>query len=64
MSLGNHPYNARKNKGLSQEAGLLRNWRQQTDHLKMGDRRDLPDIRQSKRLAMLYGLSLTNWDRN
>ncbi len=51
MGLGNHLFHARKKKGLSQEevAGKLGVSRQTIS---------LPDIRQSKRLAVMYGLSL------
>lgn len=58
MSLGNNLFHVRKKKGLSQEEvaeklGVIRQtiskW--ETDET-------LPDIRQSKHLAVLYGLSL------
>ena len=56
MNLGSSLSAARKKSGLSQEAvaeklGVSRQTVSQTDET-------LPDIRQSKRLALLYGLSL------
>lgn len=58
MRLGESLFQARKKRGLSQEAvaeqlGVSR----QTISKWEGDE-TLPDIRQSKRLAVLYGLSL------
>ena len=58
MSLGNHLYNARKNKGLSQEAVAEKLGVSRQTISKWETDETLPDIRQSKRLAMLYGLSL------
>ena len=58
MGLGNNLFHARKSKGLSQETvaeelGVSRQTisKGETDET-------LPDIRQSKRLAVLYGISL------
>ena len=58
MSLGNHLFEARKKRGLSQEevAGKLGVSRQTISKWETDE--TLPDIRQSKRLAALYGLSL------
>lgn len=58
MGLGNNLFNARKKKGLSQEevAGKLGVSRQTISKWETDE--TLPDIRQSKRLAVLYGLSL------
>ncbi len=58
MSLGNHLYHARKKRGLSQEevAEKLGISRQTVSKWETDE--TLPDIRQSKRLAVLYGLSL------
>ena len=58
MSLGNHLFDARKKKGLSQEevAEKLGISRQTVSKWETDE--SLPDIRQSKRLAVLYGLSL------
>lgn len=58
MSLGNHLFNARKKRGLSQEevAGKLGISRQTISKWETDE--TFPDIRQSKRLAVLYGLSL------
>lgn len=58
MSLGNHLFNARKKSGLSQEevAARLGVSRQTISKWELDE--TLPDIRQSKRLANLYGLSL------
>ncbi len=58
MSLGNHLFHARKKKGLSQEevAGKLGISRQTVSKWETDE--TLPDIRQAKRLAVLYGLSL------
>lgn len=58
MSLGNHLFEARKKRGLSQEevAGKLGVSRQTISKWETDE--TLPDIRQSKRLAVLYGLSL------
>lgn len=58
MSLGNSLFNARKKSGLSQEevAGKLGVSRQTISKWETDD--TLPDIRQSKKLALLYHLSL------
>lgn len=58
MSLGSSLYNARKQSGLSQEevAGKLGVSRQTISKWETDE--TLPDIRQSKRLAMLYHLTL------
>lgn len=58
MSLGNHLFHARKKKGMSQEevAEKLGISRQTVSKWETDE--TMPDIRQSKRLAALYGLSL------
>ena len=58
MTLGNHLYNARKKSGLSQEdvAAKLGVSRQTISKWELDEA--LPDIRQAKRLAVLYHLSL------
>ncbi len=58
MSLGNHLFHARKKNGLSQEevAEKLGISRQTVSKWETDE--TLPDICQSKRLAVLYGLSL------
>ena len=58
MSLGNNLFNARKKSGLSQEdvAGKLGVSRQTISKWELDE--TLPDIRQSKKLSNLYGLSL------
>lgn len=58
MHLGNNLFNARKRKGLSQEevAEKLSVSRQTISKWELNE--TLPDIRQAKRLAILYGLSL------
>lgn len=58
MGLGSNLFNARKKRGLSQEevAGKLGVSRQTISKWETDE--TLPDIRQSKRLAVLYGLSL------
>ena len=58
MDLGSSLYHARKKSGLSQEnvAGQLGVSRQTISKWETGE--TLPDIRQSKRLAMLYHMSL------
>ena len=67
MSLGSNLFNARKKRGLSQEetAEKLGVSRQTISKWELDE--TLPDIRQSKRLASLYGLSLDelielDWD--
>lgn len=58
MSLGNSIFNARKKRGLSQEevAGKLGVSRQTISKWELDE--TLPDIRQSKKLANLYGMTL------
>ncbi len=58
MGLGNHLFHARKKKGLSQEevAEKLGISRQTVSKWETDE--TLPDICQSKRMAVLYGLSL------
>lgn len=58
MSLGNNFFNARKKKGLSQEdvAEKLGVSRQTISKWETDE--TLPDIRQSKKLAVMYGLLL------
>lgn len=58
MGLGNNLFNARKKSGLSQEevAGKLDVSRQTISKWELDE--TLPDIRQSKKLSNLYGLSL------
>ena len=58
MNLGESLLNARKSKGLTQEAAAekLGVSRQTVSKWETGE--TLPDIRQSKRLAALYGVSL------
>ena len=58
MNLGSRLFSARKNKGLSQEtvAEKLGVSRQTISKWETGE--TLPDIRQAKRLSILYGLSL------
>ena len=58
MTLGNHLYNARKKSGLSQEdvAAKLGVSRQTISKWELDE--TLPDIRQAKRLEVLYRLSL------
>ena len=58
MTLGNHLYNARKKSGLSQEdvAAKLGVSRQTISKWELDE--TLPYIRQAKRLAVLYHLSL------
>lgn len=58
MNLGDNLFKARRKKGLSQEdmAEKLGISRQTVSKWETGE--TLPDIRQAKRLAMLYGLSL------
>lgn len=58
MNLGNSLFHARKKRGLSQEevAEKLGVSRQTISKWETGE--TLPDIRQSKRLALLYRLSL------
>lgn len=58
MSLGNSLFRARKNKGLSQEAAAEKLGVSRQTISKWETDETLPDIRQSKRLAVLYRLSL------
>ena len=58
MSLGNHLFHARKNKGLSQEEVAEKLGISRRTISKWETDETLPDIRQSKRLAVLYGVSL------
>ena len=56
MSLGNNLFHARKKKGLSQEEVAEKLSRQTISKWETDE--TLPDIRQSKHLAVLYGLLL------
>ncbi len=58
MSLGNNLFKARKKKGLSQEEVAERLGVSRQTISKWETDETLPDIRQSKSLATLYGLSL------
>lgn len=58
MHLGNHLFQARKKKGLSQEAVAEKLGVSRQTISKWETDETLPDIRQSKKLAVLYGLSL------
>ena len=58
MGLGNNLFCARKSKGLSQEAAAEALGVSRQTVSKWETDESLPDIRQSKRLALLYGLSL------
>jgi len=58
MSLGNNLFKARKKKGLSQEEAAERLGVSRQTISKWEVDETLPDIRQSKNLAVLYGLSL------
>lgn len=58
MSLGNHLFDARKNKGLSQEAVAERLGVSRQTISKWETDETLPDIQQAKKLAVLYGMSL------
>ncbi|MEG0180224.1 MAG: helix-turn-helix transcriptional regulator, partial [Oscillospiraceae bacterium] len=58
MNLGNNLFNARKAKGLSQESVAEKLGVSRQTISKWESDETLPDIRQSKRLALLYGLSL------
>lgn len=58
MSLGNSLFTARKKAGLSQEAAAEKLGVSRQTISKWETDETLPDIRQSKRLAVLYGLSL------
>lgn len=58
MSLGKHLFDARKKKGLSQEEVAEKLGISRQTISKWETDETLPDIRQAKRLAVLYGLSL------
>lgn len=58
MSLGNNLFHARKKKGLSQEEVAEKLGVSRQTISKWETDETLPDIRQSKHLAVLYGLSL------
>lgn len=58
MNLGNHLFDARKKKGLSQEEVAEKLGVSRQTISKWETNETLPDIRQAKRLAVLYGLSL------
>lgn len=58
MGLGNNLFNARKKKGMSQEAVAEKLGVSRQTISKWETDETLPDIRQSKRLAVLYDLSL------
>ena len=58
MSLGNSLFRARKNKGLSQEAVAEKLGVSRQTISKWETDETLPDIRQAKGLAVLYGQSL------
>ena len=65
MGLGDHLFCARKNKGLSQEMVAEKLGVSRQTISKWETDETLPDIRQSKNLAVLYGLSLDeliDWD--
>ena len=58
MNLGNHLFQARKRRGLSQEAAAETLGVSRQTISKWETDETLPDIRQSKRMAALYKLSL------
>ena len=58
MSLGNNLFNARKGKGLSQEVVAEKLGVSRQTISKWETDETLPDIQQSKKLAVLYGLTL------
>ena len=58
MGLGNNLFNARKKKGMSQEAVAEKLGVSRQTISKWETDETLPGIRQSKRLAVLYDLSL------
>ena len=58
MSLGNNLFNARKCKGLSQEVVAEKLGVSRQTISKWETDETLPDIQQSKKLAVLYGLTL------
>lgn len=58
MGLGNHLFQARKKKGLSQEAVAEKLGVSRQTVSKWETDETLPDIRQAKTLAVVYGLTL------
>ena len=58
MKLGENLFQARKKKGLSQEAVAEKLGVSRQTISKWGTDETLPDIRQAKKLAVLYGLTL------
>lgn len=58
MNIGNSLYQARKKKGLSQEEVAAKLGISRQTVSKWESDETLPDIRQSKHLALLYGVSL------
>lgn len=58
MNLGNHLFQARKRRGLSQEAAAEKLGVSRQTISKWETDETLPDIRQAKGLAVLYGQSL------
>ena len=58
MNLGNNLYHARKKKGLSQEDVAEKIGVSRQTISKWETDETLPDIRQAKQLAILYGLAL------
>lgn len=58
MNLGNSLFNARKKSGMSQEAVAEKLGVSRQTISKWETDETLPDIRQSKKLAVLYGLTL------
>ena len=65
MGLGDHLFRARKNKGLSQEMVAEKLGVSRQTISKWETYETLPDIRQSKNLAVLYDISLDeliDWD--
>lgn len=58
MNLGNNLFDARKKSGLSQEKVAEKLGVSRQTISKWETDETLPDIRQAKRLALLYGLSL------
>ena len=58
MSLGNSLFHARKQAGLSQEAAAEKLGVSRQTISKWETDETLPDIRQTKRLSLLYRLSL------
>lgn len=58
MNLGNHLFQARKKRGLSQEAAAEKLGVSRQTISKWETDETLPDIRQAKGLAVLYGQSL------